>query len=380
MEQKKNKLSRRAYLKTMGAGALGGMCMGMMQGCDSRAAVSASSPPGGQMLYKRRDKPATVSLVKGDNRREIIYRSMLNLKDDIVKAIGKKKVLIKPNMVIAENPTCETDPDAVRGVLDFLVEHTKAEVMVGESTADRNIPTMECFEGYGYFPVRDEYGVELVDLNKQPYERRFILGKDNTPAPIRVISAYMDPDVFLISVPRMKVHCHAYVTLSLKNVLMGAPLNDYAEPEKGWMNGDKYAMHVTPQFSLTDPLFYNMFLLSQHVFPDLAVIDGFEGMSDIGPSRGRMIDSHVALASLDALAADVLGTKVMGLDPAIPPYLNYIKEAGLGQGDPEKIKVIGSPLSDCISQYKPCRTFDGAITSTVSDLFCPGKDLHVHEA
>ncbi|GAJ18069.1 unnamed protein product, partial [marine sediment metagenome] len=41
-----------------------------------------------------------VSLVKGDDRREIIYQSMMNIKDEIVEAIGKKSVLIKPNMVV----------------------------------------------------------------------------------------------------------------------------------------------------------------------------------------------------------------------------------------------------------------------------------------
>lgn len=379
MVHKRIQKSRREYLKSLGTGAIGGMCLGMIQGCGNPAGDKVITGAPGEALFRKREAPATVSLVKGDNRREIIYRSMLNLRGDIVKAIGKKKVLIKPNMVLAETPGCETAPDAVRGVLDFLREHTKAEVMVGESTADRKINTMECFEGYGYFPVRDEYGVKLLDLNKQAYEQRFILGQDHTPVPIRVVSALMDPDIFLISVARMKVHCHAYVTLSLKNVLMAAPVNDYAEPEKGWMNGDKYAMHVTADFSLTDPLFYNMFLLSHHVFPDLAVIDGFEGMSDRGPAGGRMVDSRVAVTSLDALAADVIGTKVMGLNPSIPPYFNFIAAGGLGQGDPAKIKTIGTPQEDCIYQYRACRTFEGPNQSTVSDLFCPPKDPLINE-
>ena len=382
MGQKKYQINRREYLKTIGAGALGGMCFGMMRGCGGQTgdAVHAMAP--GEALFSKRDAPAAVSLAKGDTRREMVYRSLVNMKDEIVKAIGNKRILIKPNMVLAENPGCETPPDAVRGVLDFLQEHTKSGITVGESTADRRISTMECFEGYGYFSVRDEYGVRLVDLNKEPYDRRFIFGKDNMPVPIRVNRALMDPDVFLISVARMKVHSHAYVTLSLKNVLMAAPVNDYTEPEKGWANGDKYAMHVTAEFSPTDPLFYNMYLLSHHVFPDLSVIDGFEGMSDRGPAGGRMVDSRVAVTSLDALAADVMGTKVMGLDPSIPPYLNFIGAAGLGQGDPEKINLIGTPLEDCIYPFKAPKNFlkAGGSAVTVPELFCPGKDPLIHEA
>jgi len=379
MEKKKDQLSRRAYLKTMSAGALGGIFMGMVPGCDKNASMAAKAGSAGHLSYKKREEPATVSLVKGDDRREIIYQSMMNIKDEIVEAIGKKSVLIKPNMVVADNPTCETDPDAVRGVPDFLRKHTKAEVIVGESTADRDTPTMECFEQYGYFPLRDEYDVKLVDLNKEPHEQRFILGDKNKSVPVRIISALMDPDVFLISVARMKVHCHAYVTLALKNVLMAAPVNDYTNPEKGWANGDKFAMHVSSDSPPTDPLFYNLFLLSQHVYPDLAVIDGFEGMSDRGPTSGRMVDSHVAVTSLDALAADVMGTKVMGLDPEIVPYFNFMKEAGIGQGDPEKINVIGTPLADCIYPYKACRNFDKTSVFKVKDMFHPKSGPRTYE-
>ena len=380
MAQKNNHLSRRAYLKTLGAGALGGACMGLMQGCDSNAARSASSGSAGQLLNNKREEPATVSLVKGDDRREIVYQSMMNLKNEIVRAIGRKKVLIKPNMVIAESPNCETDPDAVRAVLDFIRDHTRAEAFVGESTADRQTQTMACFEQYGYFPVRDEYKVDLVDLNKEPCERRFILGENNKPNPISVISAFLDPDVFVISVPRMKVHSTAYVTLSLKNVLMAAPQNDYSNPELDWMTGDKYAMHVTPSSGPTDPLFYNLFLLSQHAFPDLAVIDGFEGMSDRGPMGGRMVDSHVAVTSLDALAADVTGTRVMGLDPDIVPYFNFIKEAGLGQGDPGKINTIGTPLDDCIYQFNTTRRFsENTAAADIQGMFHSKIGLHSYE-
>ncbi len=378
MNKKKTNLSRRDYLKTMGSGILGGVFLGMVPGCDSNTGDSRSGSTG-RMTYGERQETATVSLVKGDERRKIIYSSLMNLKDDIVKAIGKKKVLIKPNLVLANRPGCETDPDAARGVLDFLREHTKAEVIIGESTADRDFNTMKCFEGYGYFPVRDEYGVELVDLNLEPFEKRFILSENNAPVPIRVIRAFLDPDIFLISLARMKVHVHAYVTLSLKNVLLAAPLNDYTHKGEGWTTGDKYAMHTNPDFSLTSPLFYNMFLLSQHVFPDLGVIDGYEGMSDQGPIGGRMVDSHVAVTSLDALAADVVGTLAMGLDPSKAPFFNYMREAGMGQGDPGKINIVGTPLADCIYPYKACSSFDSSIKPIVQELF-PKVKTRIHDA
>jgi uncharacterized protein (DUF362 family) len=349
---------RRDCLRILGAGALGGLLAGTS---NSFGSVPDKSGFIGSTVRPRSKKymdPATVSLVKGDNRREIIYQSMMNLKDEIIEAIGKKKVLVKPNLVVYGSPGCETHPDAVRGVLDFLRTYVKSEIIVGESTASRNKTTMDCFEGYGYFPLRDAYGIKLVDLNLEPSETRFILGEKNNPVPIRVISHFLSPDTFVISLARMKVHVHAYVTLSLKNVLMAAPVNDYTNPERSWKTGDKFNMHVTPESPPTDPLFYNLYLLSQHVYPDLALIDGFQGMSDRGPVGGRMVDSRVALAGLDALATDVTATRVMGLDPDIVPYFNFMKVAGIGQGHKNKINLVGTPFNDCIYQYKAARTFN----------------------
>ena len=350
--------NRRDCIKILGAGALGGLLVGPSNSLGSVPYKSAPICSTVRPPYKKYMDPAIVSLVKGDNRREIIYQSMMNLKDDIVEAIGKKKILIKPNMVVYGSPGCETNPDAVRGALDFLRKHVKSEIIIGESTASRDKTTMDCFEFYGYFPLRDEYGIKLVDLNLEPSEKRFILGANNASVPIRVNSDLMNPDVFVISLARMKTHFHAYVTLSLKNVLMAAPVNDYTNPEKGWETGDKYRMHVDSGIPPANPLLYNLFLLSQHVYPDLAVIDGFQGMEGRGPMGGHLVDSHVALAGLDALATDVTATRVMGLDPDIVPYFNFMKEAGIGQGYKDKIKLVGTPFNDCIYKYKPARTFN----------------------
>jgi len=358
MNKNKSSLNRRDCLKVLGVGAVGSLLAGPVNSFGSIHDKSNLTTFAGRPDRKKYMDPATVSLVKGDNRREIVYQSMMNLKDEIIDAIGKKKVLIKPNMVVHGKPGCETDVDAVRGALDFLRKHVKSKIMVGESTASRDKSTMDCFECYGYFPLRDEYGVDLVDLNMQPSEKRFILGDNNTSVPIRVISDLMNADIFVISLARMKTHVHAYVTLSLKNVLMAAPVNDYSNPEKSWKTGHKFSMHVNDESTPTDPLFYNLFLMSQHVYPDLAVIDGFQGMEGKGPVGGQLVDSRVAVTGLDALATDVTATRVMGLDPDIVPYFNFMKEAGIGQGYQNKIKLIGTSLNNCIYKFKPGKTFD----------------------
>jgi hypothetical protein len=42
----------------------------------------------------------------------------------------------------------------------------------------------------------------------------------------------------------------------------------------------------------------------------------------------------------------------MGFDPRAVLYLSAMKEGGLGQGDPEKIKLLGTPLDECRYRFK----------------------------
>jgi uncharacterized protein (DUF362 family) len=53
------------------------------------------------------------------------------------------------------------------------------------------------------------------------------------------------------------------------------------------------------------------------------------------------------------VAADVTATRVMGFDPRIVNYLNAMADAGMGQGDPAKIEVLGAPVEECVTKYKP---------------------------
>ena len=76
-------------------------------------------------------------------------------------------------------------------------------------------------------------------------------------------------------------------------------------------------------------------------------------MEGNGPTDGTPIDTRIALASLDPLAMDCLGTKIMGFDPTQILYLSSMNEAGMGQGDLDKINVLGANLTDCLYKFKP---------------------------
>jgi uncharacterized protein (DUF362 family) len=335
--------SRRDFLKGVGlAGAaaatravpLSGRAQTEARGLQTRSGV----------LYQERLGPSRVSLVKGGDRRSIVYQSLKLIEDDVLSSLRDKQVLIKPNIVLAECPLCVTHVDAVRAVLDFLAPHVKRPILIGESGVHN---TMSGFKNNGYLALEKEYGVKVVDLNLSGYQIRYVLGQDRKPVPVRIIDAFLDPALYLVSVARMKTHNYVFVTLSLKNVLMAAPLNDYRRNDKG-------LMHTAPP-AKDDLLHFNMFHLGREVYPDLAIVDGFEGMEGDGPAWGSPIESRVVLAGRDALAVDTVATRVMGFDPKNVNYLRAMAEAGMGQGDLDKMTLLGTPLDQCVRPFKPNR-------------------------
>lgn len=347
----REELSRRDLFRAGGMGLVG-------------AAVARAQDPEAPALYRRRGgrklyqppaEPSNVALVKGNDRAENIFKSLKLIEDDVFGAIANKRILIKPNFVQTSKQLAATHVDAVRGILEFLRQRYKKEILIGEAAAGRE-GTFAGYKNYGYEALQNQYKVKLVDLNLGGYQYRYTIGANHEPVPIRICSPFLDPDLYIISAAVMKTHGYASVTLSLKNMLLGAPVNDYKTSDKG-------QMHRGPHGEPDDIIHFNMFHLAQEVYPDLAVIDGFTGMEGDGPSRGTEVDSRLAVSSTDALAADVLGARVMGYDAKKILYLSAMANAGMGQGNLDKLKVLGSRLSDCSYRFKnsPLLHFSAAL-------------------
>jgi uncharacterized protein (DUF362 family) len=333
--------------------------MGLLGAAAVRAG-DAEAPPvyrrrGGRKLYQLPSEPSRVALVKGNDRRENIYKSLKLIEDQVFDGIGNKRVLIKPNFVQTSKQLAASHVDAMRGILDFLRSRYRPEILIGEAAAGKD-GTFAGYKNYGYHALENEYKVQLVDLNLGKHQYRYTIGANNKPVPIRICSPFLDPDLYIISAAVMKTHGFASVTLSLKNVLLGAPVNDYKTSDKG-------QMHQGPHGEPDDLIHFNMFHLAQEVYPDLAVIDGFTGMEGDGPSRGTEVDSRVAVSSTDALAADVLGARVMGYDAKKILYLSAMTEAGMGQGSLDKLRILGNRLDECSYRFKnsPLLKFSAAL-------------------
>ena len=115
-------------------------------------------------------------------------------------AIGKKRVVIKPNNVSINIPLASTHADTLEGVLEFLKSIGKLEnVIIAESAA--NGPTLEGFSNFGYNRLADKYKVKLVDLDQEFYDTIYVFDeKDFRPHPVRMSHMLLDPDSYIISV------------------------------------------------------------------------------------------------------------------------------------------------------------------------------------
>jgi uncharacterized protein (DUF362 family) len=295
---------------------------------------------------------SSVASTTGGNRADLAFRALQPYSKQIRQAIGKRRVVLKPNNVSIDIPLCATHADTLEGILEFLKSIRKLDnVIIAESAA--NGPTLDGFSNYGYFRLAEKYPVKFVDLDQEKSEILFVFDeKDFKPHPVRFSSVLLSPDSYIVSVARMKTHDRTVVTLSLKNIVFGAPVKDpgfaFGKTRKEGARSDKAIVHGSGFRGIN----YNLYDLAPRLHPHLAVIDGFEGMEGNGPNNGTPVDHRVCVASTDWLAADRVAVELMGVDFSMIGYLNYCAQAGSGMVDLSKIEIVGESISGHIKPYK----------------------------
>jgi uncharacterized protein (DUF362 family) len=314
-----------------------------------------------------------VAVVRGNDRAGNILRCLELIEDRI--HLGKH-IVIKPNLVSIRKSLAVTHADALEAVLRFVRRRTDAGITVAEGCAIAD--SMKAFEKYGLAAVARHYGARLVDLNRDRWVPVKVVDRDLRPLTLRFARTVAESDC-RISLAPMKTHDAVIITMSLKNLVMGSLINDGLKglerfmqglshlvrprdalypPHFGWvvrhiLRSDKVAMHQTYQ-----TLNYNLFLLARAFPAHLAILDGFTAMEGPGPTQGRPVDLRLALASTDFIAADSLAARIMGFKPRDIGYLHHAIAAGLGEGDLDRIEVLGDRLEDCLRPFEPHPNFE----------------------
>ncbi|MCR4400555.1 MAG: DUF362 domain-containing protein, partial [Syntrophomonadaceae bacterium] len=113
---------------------------------------------------------------------------------------------------------------------------------------------------------------------------------------VRRIPVTLEEADVIISVPVMKIHFAAIVSLAIKN-LQGAvpPL-------------EKYMTHF---YGLAQ----NLVNIHHLVRPSLTIVDGLVGQEDFGPISGVPKPMNLLIAGTNPVAVDAVTMRIMGLEP-----------------------------------------------------------------
>jgi uncharacterized protein (DUF362 family) len=146
----------------------------------------------------------------------------------------------------------------------------------------------------------------------------------------------------LVSMPKLKTHHWAGVTLSLKNMFGVVPGSVY-----GW---PKNALHWAGiHGSILD-------INSSLPIPQFAIVDGIVGMEGNGPIQGQAKQSGVLILGEDLVAVDGTAARLMKIEPR---KIEYLEQADrfLGNITYEKVEQVGERIERLQQDYRVIGNF-----------------------
>lgn len=264
---------------------------------------------------------------------------------------GVNTVMLKPNLVSAQAEA--TTKLAVVRALAETMRRAGKEVSIGEGSAAapnfnvrgeaifrtrrRDIldPMQQyVFEQLGYADLAKTLRVPLVNLHSGELvdvavPGGFVFDK------ITLHKSLTETDL-LCSVPMMKTHQLATVTLGMKNLIGTFPGTVY-QSVRGHMHD--LASKVEP--TAASAVVVDMVRANKL---GLVVIDGSMAMEGNGPSMGKTFMMDLIVAGTNPVAADMVAASLMGFAPAEVPTFLWANKAGMGPAALHEIEIRGEPL------------------------------------
>jgi uncharacterized protein (DUF362 family) len=242
--------------------------------------------------------------------------------------VKDKTVLLKPNMVgLDPLGVINTHPAVIAAARECFLRLGAAQVLIGDGPAmDRD--TEAIVESVRLRDHAGPLGRSFVDLNVDDVQRVVLKTHASRLKELYLPKTALGVD-FLVSMPKLKTHHWAGVTLSLKNMFGIVPGSCYGWPKNvlHWAGIDRSILDVNAAAR-----------------PDFAIVDGIVGMEGNGPIQGTPKDSGVLILGNDPVAVDATCCRVMGL---VPERVKYLSGAGtlLGHLKVDKIQQLGEPIA-----------------------------------
>jgi uncharacterized protein (DUF362 family) len=242
--------------------------------------------------------------------KEILSRAKIEDQIDKNAMIG-----IKPNLVVAKPSSsgATTSPELVAGVIEYLQSKGFNNIIIleGSWVGDR---TSSAFRVCGYEKLSKDYGVPLVDLQKDSYKPYSVGGME-----INVCDKVMEVD-YLINMPVLKGHCQTRMTCALKNMKGCIP------------NLEKRKFHT---MGLHKPIAY----LNKVIKNGLIIVDGLMGDLNF-EEGGNPVQMDRVIVGRDPVLIDAYVAELMGVELEEVPYIIMAEKIGVGTTKLQQEKII----------------------------------------
>ena len=307
----KRALNRREFLKWAGLGAAA-----LAAGCGKeRASAPTAKPPPLPAAAQ-----GVVAVAEGGTPAKMVEQALKLLGG--IEAFVKKGafVVLKPNIGWQRLPeqAANTNPEVVAAVVRMCKQAGASRVLVVEHTCDQ--PSEICFEMSGIQQAVRQAGGEIVAVNREAQFEPLDLPYARELTASTVAKEVRRADCF-INIPIAKDHSQARLSIGIKN-LMGV-VWDRQEWHRSRSLDQCIADYLTG------------------VRPHLTIVDAVRILVGMGPKGpGPTKDTRQIIASVDAVAADAFAATLFGLGAHEVEYLRLAGEMGLGETDPNKMKIL----------------------------------------
>ncbi len=300
--------------------------------------MSFSTP---SMLPSFRRPPSRVAIRSANSYRADLRDVILETLGEFKLGVKGKSVLLKPNFVGADpEGVMNTHPAVVAAARECFLHLGASSVLVGEGPAlERD--TEAIVEAIGLREYLGRLEGAFVDLNVDEVRLVSLRTRASRLKRLYLPAAVLRAD-FVVSMPKLKTHHWAGVTLSLKNMFGIVPGRCY-----GWPKNILHWAGISR--SILD--------LTSTVRPDFAIVDGITGMEGNGPLEGKPKASGILVMGDDAVSVDGTCARAMGL---LPERIGYLERASLFLGNlkEEKIQQIGESLMRVTQPFAVVREFE----------------------
>jgi uncharacterized protein (DUF362 family) len=345
------KITRRDFLKAGIGITLGTAAASIISPSSSWGEVKPLVP----QLFDGSIKPVvSVAQIKKDRIAFAVEEALDLLGGLGTVAKGKEKIMLKPNLCFPD-PGYTTDLEVMK-TLAQLMKKSGKQVLIGEGSATAwgfNVKGTEVyrtknreildgmqkfvFEKLGYTDLAKSLDVPLINLHSGdmvdvPVPNGYAFDK------ITLHQSLTDIDL-LCSVPMMKTHALATVTLGMKNLIGVYPGTVYYSV-RAWLHDrarDKGSPGIA--YEIVDAVKANKL--------GLTVVDAHWAIEGQGPGRqGKRLKMDLIVAGTNPLATDMVAAKIMGFEISEIPTFPWAHKAGMKPTNFDEIEVRGAKVSD----------------------------------